>query len=112
MTRKARIAALLGGDLDVREVYRIRRGLVAAEDLPKPGGAKLRTPGLGISTPKCWRCGSPVSGLGAGVRSVLTILTRIRGTLARGVRVHYVHVGCIPTDDASPLGLPARKVRR
>jgi hypothetical protein len=108
MTRKARIAALLGGDLDVREVYKVRRGLVRAADLPKPGGQRLPT----APEPKCWRCGSPALSNGAGARSVLTILTRIRGTLARGVRVEYLHVGCIPTDDAAPLGIPARKVRR
>ncbi len=107
MTRKARIAALLGGDLEVREVYRVRRGLVV-EGLPKPGGAKL----TGTVEPKCWRCNAMLSRSGVGVRAVLTVLSRIRGTLARGVRVHYVHVGCIPTDDAAPLGIPPRTVRR
>jgi hypothetical protein len=110
MTRTARIAALLGGDLQVREVYRVKRGVVAPEDLPKPGG-KLLAPGR-IGEPKCWRCGSTVSSHGRGVQSGLTILTRIRGTLARGVQVRVLHVGCVPGEDGVPLGLPARKVPR
>lgn len=106
MTRQARIEALLGTDLATREVYRVRRGVVGPEDLPKPGGKRL------CAMPKCWRCGAICSPSGVGTRAALTVLSRERGTMATGIRPHYVHVGCIPTDDSAPLGIPARKVRR
>ncbi|HMF40949.1 MAG TPA: hypothetical protein VKQ32_09645 [Polyangia bacterium] len=105
--RTARLDALLGGDLATREVYRVRRGLVAVADLPKPGGALLRPVAA-----TCWRCGAMCSPHGGGVWRVLTLLSRLRGSHARGVHVHYVHVGCVPTDLGAPLGLPARKVGR
>lgn len=107
MTRQARIAALLGGELDVREVYRIRRGFLFPAELPKPGG-KL----LSIGRGNCWRCGAICSPHGVGVRAVLTVLTRERGTVARGIQARHLHVGCVPTELDAPLGIPARKVRR
>jgi hypothetical protein len=108
MTRKARIAALLGDDLGVREVYRIHRGTPDPATLPRPGGKLVAIP----AAPVCWRCGAVVSHHGSGVWAPLTVLSRIRGTLARGIQVHRVHLGCVPSELAAPLGLPARKVGR
>jgi hypothetical protein len=105
MIRKARLEALLGADLATREVYRVRRGLVAAADLPRPGGRTLVVDG------GCIRCGAPAAPGGSGMRAVLTVLTRQRGTLCSGVAGFRVHVGCIPGDEVPERILP-RKVRR
>jgi|SRR5215472_7271606 len=108
-SRRARLDALLGEDLGVREVYRVKRGLVYGDALPRPGGKVLAIPG---GVPKCWRCGAICSPHGAGQWAVLTVLSRIRGSAARGIQVDRLHVGCVSTDLGAPLGIPARKVRR
>jgi hypothetical protein len=103
-SRTARISALLAGDLGVREVYKVQRGLKA----PALRSGAVPTP----TQARCWRCGAIVSQSGAGVRAPLTVSSRIRGSVRLGVRVEYLHVGCIPGDLGAPLGVPARKVRR
>ena len=91
----------------MREIYRVKRGVVGAAELPKPGGHTLS-----LGTGRCLRCGATCSPRGLGQWGALTVLSRIRGTLARGVQVHVVHIGCVPTDLSVPRGVPARKGRR
>jgi hypothetical protein len=90
-------------DPELREAYRVHRGLIDVDELPKPGGHPLTVDGL------CLRCGAPVTPAGSGYRAPCTVLVRDRGSDCKNVTAHRIHNGCIPRAGESPQrGIPAR----
>jgi len=59
----------------------------------------------------CVRCGQAIT-LGAhGLRQGVGVVTRQRGSKFKDTKLHWIHLGCVPTKAFETAGLPARKRR-